>query len=148
MRKIAERLQCFSCQNQINLNKYNQNFKQRDPFSYKVDIPLAESLFTYNKNLVNKEVSYYSFSNEFKKEINYFEDRMRNEKILKLKIQMDTDEFLRRINKRNDKYINNAKVIICQNNYLDKYYNDYVQKIYHSDSDEKENNNMYYWIKR
>jgi ATP-dependent Zn protease len=135
-------MQCYKCENQINLEKYHTNGKKPEE-SIKVNanrIPLAKNL---GPSKVKKKPFFQPLESPYYKEdIQYFLKRNQDkkeheerEKAMRMKIKKETEDFLERMNESSKRYLktDNNK----ENGYLKQFYNDYVEKIYRTPQRER-----------
>jgi hypothetical protein len=140
VRKIAERMQCYKCENQVNLKKYLDN--QNIDLLNRIMVPRAEisyenqRYFDYNQNksdIYGEEIDYFYRRNEENKRKEMKENQE------KQRIMKETDEFIEKMIEKDSAFLRRSK---SKENTLNKYYDEYVKNVYKK----QEVGNNYYWL--
>ncbi len=133
-------MQCYKCENQVNLKKYLDN--QNIDLLNRIMVPRAEisyenqRYFDYNQNksdIYGEEIDYFYRRNEENKRKEMKENQE------KQRIMRETDEFIEKMIEKDNAFLRRSK---SKENTLNKYYNEYVKNVYKK----QEVGNNYYWL--
>jgi hypothetical protein len=137
---MAERMQCYKCENQVNLKKYLDN--QHIDFLNRIIVPPAEvsykneRYFDYNKNRTDYygEELYHLYRRNEEKKIEEMKENQEKNRIMK-----ETEEFIDKMIEKDNAFLRRSK---SKENTSKKYYDEYVKDVYKK----KEEGNNYYWL--
>ncbi len=133
-------MQCYKCENQVNLKKYLDN--QNIDLLNRIMVPRAEisyenqRYFDYNQNksdIYGEEIDYFYRRNEENKRKEMKENQE------KQRIMKETDEFIEKMIEKDSAFLRRSK---SKENTLNKYYDEYVKNVYKK----QEVGNNYYWL--
>ena len=133
-------MQCYKCENQVNLKKYLDN--QNIDLLNRIMVPRAEisyenqRYFDYNQNksdIYGEEIDYFYRRNEENKR-KEMKENQEKQRIIK-----ETDEFIEKMIEKDNAFLRRSK---SKENTLNKYYDEYVKNVYKK----QEVGNNYYWL--